>query len=577
MSSLADTEGSESSSEEFDTFDDNHYDFVEATEEDVNGSIGLTFFSALRRKHKREGKNDDEIHAAERLPDGSLYSDVLFESHIREDGVEISVTGRNRQKKFQALKKESVSVDQFPTDSKEDMLSALIVHTSHEIGDQPGSTSYSVLSKYGSPLSAQQLRLKMPKGDGGLIWHCYLIPEDGGISTNSNQSIEKMQKRMRKNRLIDREGQIRPRRPIPPVYCKDFFSSLVRLDEKSVDGDEAQEQPRWIFSGVMNGWPSFTCMELISITGRIKGGRRRAAAILKRQNKNKKMALGGLVRVWSADEHGAKGIDPQFPETGIKEVRATLRAAPWSTKGWSSDSPGFVFWFESWRDTPRVEHGENIIRSIQSDAKMGSHMPICQKVHMFAHRYAVGNKKESPKDKLTYHGAVLLEWDHGQYCTVVELALFNGLSGYAGKCSWYDDKDDNIPALYKAFPPCMISPWNTTHSEIRCLDVTARNLDEFKEFIAKYTGPKLRFLDPQYTHSNDVRLCYRSKKDIARYLLNYIGRSRQYSELSFNCQTFAADLYGLLAGKKGVEPHHPLNRIEYRNHGHMFLYEPSLY
>ena len=47
---------------------------------------------------------------------------------------------------------------------------------------------------------------------------------------------------------------------------------------------------------------------------------------------------------------------------------------------------------------------------------------------------------ENPKERFTYHSAILLEWDHKKYVTVVELALLNGLSGYSGKSNWYDDK-----------------------------------------------------------------------------------------------------------------------------------------
>ena len=123
----------------------------------------------------------------------------------------------------------------------------------------------------------------------------------------------------------------------------------------------------------------------------------------------------------------------------------------------------------------------------------------------------------------------------------------------------------------------MVAPWTWSHSEIRCLDVEARSLAEFKEFIWQYTGHEHRFVDPRFTHSHDVRLSFRGKSHICRYLLNYIGRDVRYSEVFRNCQTFAADFYGFLAGKKGVEPFTYWNRIDYKNRSHLFLYDHEKY
>lgn len=150
-------------------------------------------------------------------------------------------------------------------------------------------------------------------------------------------------------------------------------------------------------------------------------------------------------------------------------------------------------------------------------------------------------------------------------------------TGYKGRSNWYDDKDDGTTELYKALPPEMISPWLTTAAELRCYDVRARNLEEMKEFINKYVGPNGRFMDPRYTFSHSARLSYRSKSNIAQYLLNYIGRDCGYSELTRNCQTFAADLCSFLAGKKDVVPFHPVNRVEYANRSHLFLYCPNMF
>jgi hypothetical protein len=120
-----------------------------------------------------------------------------------------------------------------------------------------------------------------------------------------------------------------------------------------------------------------------------------------------------------------------------------------------------------------------------------------------------------------------------------------------------------VTLLYKCLPAELISPWLTSAAELRCYDVGAKSLDEMKAFINKYTGPDKRFLDPQYTFSHPARLSYRSRSNIAHYLVNYIGRDCSYSELTRNCQTLAADLCSFLAGKKGVVPYHPVNRYEF--------------
>jgi len=62
-----------------------------------------------------------------------------------------------------------------------------------------------------------------------------------------------------------------------------------------------------------------------------------------------------------------------------------------------------------------------------------------------------------------------------------------------------------------------------------------------------------------------------------QYLLNYMGRDRRYSELMRNCQTFAADFYQFVAGKKGITPFSQANRLDYHARPHLFLYDSTLY
>jgi hypothetical protein len=153
------------------------------------------------------------------------------------------------------------------------------------------------------------------------------------------------------------------------------------------------------------------------------------------------------------------------------------------------------------------------------------------------------------------------------------------MGGYRGRSNWYHDRDEQPETgLYRAFPPEMICPWLTSAAEVRCYDVEARNLLEMRAYMAKYAvGMNKRFMDPQYTFSHPVRLFFRSKSNIAQYLVNYISRDSSYSELRRNCQTLAADLCCFLAGKKDVVPYHPINRIEYRNRTHLFLYDSGMF
>ena len=123
----------------------------------------------------------------------------------------------------------------------------------------------------------------------------------------------------------------------------------------------------------------------------------------------------------------------------------------------------------------------------------------------------------------------------------------------------------------------MVSPWLTNAAEIRAMDVPSKSLEEFKQYVKKYEGHDGRFVDPKYCFSHPARLSYRSKKDIAQYLNNYIRRDVSYNELRRNCQTLAADLCAFVAGKREVLPYHPVNRIEYKNRSHLFLYEPDMY
>lgn len=398
------------------------------------------------------------------------------------------------------------------------------------------------LAAYGPPLDEDEAALAVPEGEEGLVWRSLVIPDEF-------ISKEVLMSGLNKRDFDFSAHEIKPRRASLPMTQSQLFSALTKI--------EGSKGPRYIFNGVLNGWPGLRNFELILVESKRSLGPLTTPNYL-----NKYDQTWG--KYWSAEKEGIAGVSPAIKERN-KIFRATLRSAPWTRLGWAPDSPGYVLWFEAQNPEPRLTYGLNMVKTAGHDK--------CKTVHMVSHRYFV--KKETAKDKLTYHSLVLLEWEHGKFCTVVEGAYLNGIGGYKGKSNWYDDRDDEVTSLYTALPDEMIQPWLTSASEIRLFDVPSKNLDEFKEFIEKHVGS--RFADPHYTFSHQARLTYRSRSHIAQYLINYISRDGNYSEITRNCQTLAADVCSFLAGKKGVVPFHPVNRIEYTNRSHLFLYESHMY
>ena len=448
-------------------------------------------------------------------------------------------------------------------DDKEDTLQDLGV-----VGKDPWCT----LSSYGgaSSFNEEELReLIGPDEEGGLVWIAQLVKEG---------------------------TEIKPRRGMPfPVVTEDFLSSVKRVGVPSVEahaeagygdlwdphsrhqGDDIDpEEARWIFKGVLNGWPGLTLMEVRKVYAQEQGN------IL-----NKLLSSStSKKKIWDAYSYGnERGIELADAINDYKVSKKTvitveLRSPSWSSQGWSIDSPGFVFWTEGPTvDDPSpskltMNYGTNILKNT-----VDTKDPACTMVHMINHRYASPNKPESAKDRLLYHSIVLLEWEHQNYCSVVEIGFLNGLGGYKGKSNWIVDKDSApYNQLYAAFSPEMILPWKSTLSEIRVTNVPFKNKEDLIEnFMKKYEGHQGRFVDTNCSFSHEVRLTFNSRSHIATYLVNYILRDKTYSEMKRNCQTFAADLCGFLAGKKDVSPYHPVNQIQYRNSTHTFLYESSKY
>mmetsp|Transcript_14079 Transcript_14079/g.34345 ORF Transcript_14079/g.34345 Transcript_14079/m.34345 type:complete len:582 (-) Transcript_14079:153-1898(-) len=389
----------------------------------------------------------------------------------------------------------------------------------------------------------------------GPVWHAQILPPEYNN---------------RKHCLSN--GLLKPRRPRPQIRSTEFF----RLLHKTKDG-------LWRFrTGLagLNGWGGLNDLCLESITYKKKG------------------VLGGkIVRSWISEseekkntknkkkkEEGGEGEEeddtpPVFPEEAKRKgfsVRATLRLPKWASIGWAQDSPGHVWWYFPAQRKVRfgvgmIEQHRRFLQRTNTDE------PIAVRVHQFAHRYSQGRRKgETIKDRVVYHAGILLEWDHKRHCTVIELAYLNGISGYGGKSNWVADRNSGRPALYRAMPGVMKMPWIDTRAEIRCIDIPVTGKKGFEEYLAKYNGPGLRFLDPKVSASSDVHLSHRKQTNIMRYLCNYILSDGKYDENFRNCQDFAADLFGFLSGlpPDQCKPFHAVCRLTYTRKTYMFLYDP---
>lgn len=467
------------------------------------------------------------------------------------------------------------SLVNFPAPNLEkEYLSSSIINTEDSICQldfmgnckNPGAIPQCKHSKYNEPKDSKYLKdlfdaKENEVQEGGLIWSASIVPDDFDVNFEQTQKL----KMCHKNHYDAKNKCIKPRRGHLLVKSSEFFGSLVKIDNNDDEDDDTVEQDfelykrssRWIFSGVLNGWPALKCLEVLKIEFRRK-------------------LMPNWKTHWDSNKN-QNDVEPSFPtHNGISEVKATLRMAPYSMHGWSRKSPGYVFWFEKQREVPRLTFGTDIVKLFESERLMQKTSPKCVKVHMISHRYAMAaGVEEQFRDRLTYHSLAFLEWDHGEYCTIAELAYLGGIGGYNGRANWIEDKMENNNSLYRSLPPEMIHPWKSNLSEIRVYDVNVKNLDEQLEFMEKNVG--YRFLDVQVTLSHPVRLTFCSKENVAQYIINYIRRGKTYSEIRRNCQTFAADFCAFLAGKKDVQPYHPINQQAYRNQAHYFLYEPTMY
>eukprot|EP00808_Paulinella_micropora_P006172 g30807.t1 len=469
-----------------------------------------------KKKKKKKSSVEGKEGKRELEPDSSVEGS-LVEGHVDDLWLDLEQDENLREQQITMFVREGLT----PLEAKQENRLTDLAKLASQADLGPGEV---MESQYGCPLSPKDAAKAVPPGTVGLVWHAQLLSDDCDPAL------------------------LKPRRPIPAVRQSDFFSSLTQTE----DG-------RWIFNGVLNGWPALRHMELRAITCKARG-----------------LASSYIKRFW---EFGSKD-KPSFPAKG-KSIRVTLRAPAWSMMGYSRTSPGHAWWFHNRhaeRGGPKLLYGTDKIADVQRQAsRFGEEVATATRAHLFHHRYARGDKPETTKNSLTYHAALLLEWSHGRFCTVVELATLNGIGGRYCKSNWYHDKEQDRPLLYRHFPAEMVAPWMGHFAEIRCSDVEAKSIVEFKRYMDKYTGPQLRFLAPEIISSHPVRLSFNREDHICRFLLNYIRRERSYTEEYRNCQTFAADLYGFLTGKKGIVPTVQVNRPTYVPRPYWFLYEPGMY
>jgi hypothetical protein len=411
---------------------------------------------------------------------------------------------------------------------------------------------------YGHPLSLEQVEALLPSSEGGLVWKATIVPKPFLING-------KLRSGLRRSDFDIEQKCIKLRRPSLPLTAKDFLSSLTYVDHSD----------RIIFHGVLNGWPGLTTLEVMHVEQR----RRTPVDLVLPSPMSAKVANGKLrwVTIWkqgsvvTTDSHDSTNTNSPLGLLSLDPAhtyRVTLRGAPSSCRAWSPTSPGHVFWYEALRTpAPRLTYGRTMLSHL-------SPTTMCTHIHMLSHRYAL--KRENVVDRFTYHSVCLLEWDHGEYCTVLQAGYLNSLGGSQGRSNWYHDKMEPVPELYQHLPPEMLSPWQTQQSEIACYDVPIASLEAFQEYIQHYTGPHKRFLDPRLSFSHPVRLSHCSQHHIAQYLLNYITHDRTYRLFGRSCQTFSADLCSFLTGKK-VVPFQPISRVQYQNRTYMFSYNSDMY
>lgn len=385
-----------------------------------------------------------------------------------------------------------------------------------------------------------------PRRDG-LTWHAQVVPDN-----------------FHHEHFTVTPGQLTPCRGFPHITVSDLEARLQKIVEENERRGSSESQksqsPRqqktsWVLEGELNGWSSLVNLQLRGITKRYT-----------------KMGRPAIKRLWKHTQDGdPREVLRKQASSMPKSLRATFHAPPSTSLGWSPNSPGFSMWYDPYAaGGPRLLHGS---------AMVDEALPVtAERVHMFAHRYAM--QEEKIKDRLSYHAALLIEWSHGRCATVVELAWWNGLGGYSGRSNWcHDMRAKGTTKLFAAMPPELKGPWQSSRAEIRFVDTPCQNLKEFEAYLRHYSdkGPlpvlQQRFFDPQIAASGAVRLSYSRHAHVLQYTLNYINANGAYSQSTRNCQTFAADFFSFLTGQKDKQPFTAGLRVLYKPRLMDFLYD----
>ncbi|CAE6911775.1 unnamed protein product [Symbiodinium sp. KB8] len=245
-------------------------------------------------------------------------------------------------------------------------------------------------------------------------------------------------------------GFLKACRPFPHIKISDLRASL-----------DKNEHGSWILSGPLNDWPGLVGLEFVSITCKVRS------------------VMGTAVRrLWlhgSAEDTGPMEVLQALSDKTLRSLRGTFRAPTWTSVGWSPSSPGFLLWHASGYGGGLL-HGSATVDFARSNKEAAE--ATATNVHFFTHRYAKAT--EGIKDRLIWHGAILIEWSHQRFVSVVELAWLNGLGGYHGRCNWCRDKLADPTAIYAGMPDSMKVPWQQHLAEIRMVDT------EMKSFQVRY-------------------------------------------------------------------------------------------
>jgi len=134
-----------------------------------------------------------------------------------------------------------------------------ITETSNEEKNRVSNTpSLNIEQSYGHPLSPEAAAEAVPIGSDGLIRYAIVIPDDFCIDGKLISGLNKRDFDLGK-------GAIKPRRPSLPITKTNLLRSLTKLN--------GEGGPRYIFSGILNGWPSLRHFELIGLEKKRNLGR----------------------------------------------------------------------------------------------------------------------------------------------------------------------------------------------------------------------------------------------------------------------------------------------------------------